>query len=151
MLFKHQLRWSWVFSPFILLIMLLLLSCSVMSLCDPIDCSPARSSVHGIFQARIVEWVAISFSTGSSQSRDWTWVSQAVGRHFAIWATREDPFLLRVSKTEICSSPPDSCCELCVFMFIPDPRRVLYTLFWTLTFSPSTYSTSWRWIQVKSV
>lgn len=49
------------------------------------------------------------------------------------------------------SSPPDSCCELCVFMFIPDPRRVLYTLFWTLTFSPSTYSTSWRWIQVKSV
>ena len=41
---------------------------------------------HGILQARILEWVAIPFSRGSSQPRDWTWV---VGRHFTIWATRE--------------------------------------------------------------
>ena len=42
---------------------------------DPMDCSPPGSSVHGIFQARILEWVAISFSRGSSRPRDQTWVS----------------------------------------------------------------------------
>ena len=50
--------------------------CSVIqlrpTLCDPLDCSPPGSSVHGIFQARILEWVAISFSKGSSLPRDGT-------------------------------------------------------------------------------
>ena len=45
------------------------------------------SSVHGIFQARVLEWVAISFSRGSSWPRDWTWVSHTVGRCFILWAT----------------------------------------------------------------
>ena len=53
------------------------------------DCSPPGSSIHGIFQARIWEWVAISFSRGSSQPRDQTWVSCIAGRRFTIWATRE--------------------------------------------------------------
>ena len=53
------------------------------------DCSLPGSSVHGIFQARILEWVAISFSRGSSQLRDWTLVSCIGGRRFPIWATRE--------------------------------------------------------------
>ena len=48
---------------------------SCRTLCDPMDCSPLGSSVHGIFQARILEWVAISFSRGSSRPRDWTQVS----------------------------------------------------------------------------
>ena len=43
---------------------------SCLTLCDPIDCGPPGSSVHGVFQARILEWVAISFSRGSSQPRD---------------------------------------------------------------------------------
>ena len=43
---------------------------SCLTLCDPMDCSPPGSSVHGILQARILEWVAISFSRGSSQPRD---------------------------------------------------------------------------------
>ena len=51
--------------------------------------SPPGSSVHGIHQARILEWVAIPFSRGSSWPRDWTWVSCITGRFFAIWATRE--------------------------------------------------------------
>ena len=38
------------------------------------DCSPPGFSVHGVLQARLLEWVAISFSRGSSQPRDWTWV-----------------------------------------------------------------------------
>ena len=60
-----------------------------LTLCDPIDCSPPWSSVHGIFQARILEWVAISFSRGTSRPRDQTRVSRIVGRCFTIWATRE--------------------------------------------------------------
>ena len=55
------------------------------------------SSIHGIFQAGILEWVAISFSRRSSQSRDWTWVSHIVGRRFTIWATREvNPLTLKI-------------------------------------------------------
>ena len=48
-------------------------SCSVFpTLCDPVDCSPPGSSVHGILQARILEWVAMPYSRGSAQSRDQT-------------------------------------------------------------------------------
>ena len=64
---------------------------SCPSLCDPIDCSLPGSTIHGIFQARILEWVGISFSRRSSRPRDWTWVSRIVGRRFTIWATREVP------------------------------------------------------------
>ena len=45
------------------------------TLCDPMNCSPPGSSVHGIFQARILEWVAISSSWESSRPRDWIYVS----------------------------------------------------------------------------
>ena len=62
------------------------------TLCDPIDCSLQVSSVHGIFQAIVLEWVAISFSRGSSQSRAQTRVSGIVDRRFTIWATREVQF-----------------------------------------------------------
>ena len=58
-------------------------------LCDPLECSPQGSSVHGSFQARVLEWVAISFSRGSSKPRDQTRVSHIAGRCFTIWATRE--------------------------------------------------------------
>ena len=50
------------------------------------DCSLPSSSIHGIFQARILEWGAIAFSRRSSRPRDWT---RTVGRHFTSWATRE--------------------------------------------------------------
>ena len=56
--------------------------CQLLSrvrLCNLMGCSPPGSSVHGILQARILEWVAISFSRGSSQSRDWTQASRIVG------------------------------------------------------------------------
>ena len=54
------------------------------------DCSLPGFSIHGIFQARILEWVAISFSRRSYHPRDWTQVSRIVGRCFTFWATRED-------------------------------------------------------------
>ena len=54
------------------------------TLCDPVDCSPPGSSVHEILQARILEWVAMPFSRGSSQPRDQTQVSSTAGRFFSI-------------------------------------------------------------------
>ena len=55
----------------------------------PMDCSPLGSSVHGILQARILEWVAIPFSKGSSWPRYQTWASCITGRFFTVWVTRE--------------------------------------------------------------
>ena len=63
---------------------------SCLTLCDPIDCSPPGSSVHGILQARTVEWAVFSYSRGSFQTRDWTQVSCTESRLFTIWATRAD-------------------------------------------------------------
>ena len=62
---------------------------SCPTLCDSMDCSLPGSSTNGIFQARVLERVAISFSRGSSRPRDLTWVSCIIGRCFTIWATRE--------------------------------------------------------------
>ena len=56
---------------------------------DSIDCSLPDSSVHGILQTIIMEWIAIPFSRGSSQPRDWIWVSCIAGRLFTIWAIRD--------------------------------------------------------------
>ena len=55
-----------------------------LTLCNPIDCSPPDSSVYGIFQARILEWVAMSSSRGSSQLRDQTHISCIAGRFFTM-------------------------------------------------------------------
>ena len=58
-----------------------------LTLCNTMDWSPPGSSVHGILQSRILEWVAISFSRGSSWPRDWTQVSRIAGRFLTIWVT----------------------------------------------------------------
>ena len=57
---------------------------SVVSLCEPTD-----YMVHGILQARILKWVAVPFSRGSSQPKDQTQVSHIAGGFFTSWATRE--------------------------------------------------------------
>ena len=62
---------------------------SCQTLCNPMDCSSPGSSVHGISQARILEWVAMPFSRGSSQARDQTHVSCLAGEFFTHWATWE--------------------------------------------------------------
>ena len=71
------------------LIITVLVIQSYPTLCKLMGCSLSRSSVHGIFQARIQEWVAISFSRGSSWSRDWTRISRTAGRLSTICGTRE--------------------------------------------------------------
>ena len=67
-----------------------------LTLCDPMDCSPPGSSVHGILQARILEWIAISFSRGSSQLRDQTQVSCIGSRFFTIWVIQIVEFLVPI-------------------------------------------------------
>ena len=59
------------------------------TLCDPMDYSLPDSSILGVFQARVLEWGAISFSRGSSQPRDRTQVSCIASRRFTAWATKE--------------------------------------------------------------
>ena len=83
--------WPWILPPDPFWAML---CCAqlCLTLCDPMDCSLPGSSFHGIFQARILEWIAISFSRGSSQPRDQTWVSSfsCIGRQVLYhWATCE--------------------------------------------------------------
>ena len=68
---------------------------SRVQLCNPMYCSLPGSSVHGIFQARVLEWVAISFSSRSSQPRDLTRVSHTAGRCFTVWATREAQYYIQ--------------------------------------------------------
>ena len=80
-------------------------SLSRVWLCNPKDCSPPGSYVHGILQARILEWVAVSFSRGSSWPRDQTWVSCTAGRFSTTWApreaTRQDTILSEISQSEM--------------------------------------------------
>ena len=77
------------------------------TLCDPMDCSLPGSSVHGILQAKVLEWVAISFSRGSSRPRDWTQVSRIPSRHFNLWAQRSIIFVVWSKEFTIC---PGSLC-----------------------------------------
>ena len=67
----------------------ILVTQSCLSLCNPIDCSLPGSSVRGILQARILEWISIPLSRGSSLPRDRAWLSFIAGWFFKAWATRE--------------------------------------------------------------
>ena len=100
--------------------------------------SPPGFSIYCTSQARILKWLAISFSRVSSWSRDRTWVSHVVGRFFTIWATRETPsvlwFLLNIpeaprfatSTTDTNSSPP------------PTSSRPLFSDHGTISFHSTT-------------
>ena len=80
---------------------------SYPSLCDPMDCNLQGSSVHEIFQARVLEWVAISFSRGSSRPRDWTRVSRIAGRPFNLGANKEVSRIVLIKVTE-----PGNCIQV---------------------------------------
>ena len=82
---------KYVFLPLLFNIILevLAIALSRAQLCDPMDCSPPGSSVHRISQARVLEWVVIFSSRGSSWPRDRTQVCCIAGGFFTIWATRE--------------------------------------------------------------
>ena len=69
--------------------------CACLTLLDLMDCGLPGSSIHGILQARILGWIAISYSRGYSQPRDQTWVSYIAGRFFTVWATRKTHMRLK--------------------------------------------------------
>ena len=92
----ERLNWTELICKYFLLFHKLPFNCAVglvakscLTLCNPIDYSLPVSSVHGILQARILEWVAIPSSRGSSKPRDQTQVSNTAGGFFTVWATRE--------------------------------------------------------------
>ena len=66
--------------------------------CDSTDCSLPGSSVHGVFQARVLDWVAISCSRGSSWPRDRTQVSSIADRRFTVRTTREAQNVVELQK-----------------------------------------------------
>ena len=76
-------------------------------ICHPMDCSPPGSSVHGILQARILEWVVMPSSRGSSQSRDWNCIFCIAGGFLTHWATWETLICLYFSQIERLNSCPE--------------------------------------------
>ena len=74
---------------------------SCLTLCDPTNCSLPGFSVREILQARILEWIAVPFSRGSSLPRDWTLVSCTAGRFFTICATRKSSIKVLVKLTKL--------------------------------------------------
>ena len=73
-----------------------------LSLCNPTDCSLLGSSVHGISQARILVWVAISFSRGSSQPRDRMWVSCLAGKFFTTEPPGKPKEVIKSAQSDWC-------------------------------------------------
>ena len=89
------------------------------------DCNLPGSSVHRIFQARTLEWVAISSCRRSSWPRDWTQVSCIAGRFFTVWATGEDTWSFNCMLITLAFSGMYTCACLCVFIFIRRPATAL--------------------------
>ena len=94
----------------------------------PTLCNPMDYTVHGILQARILEWVTFPFSRGSSQPRDWTQVSHTAGGFFTSWATRllgPHPYLSGLMKATIISSIGTHDCGLNEMTSLMCPHKSL--------------------------
>ena len=89
-----------------------LITLSCLTLCNPMDCSLLGFSVDGILQARILEWIAITFSRRSPQPRDQTLVSCITGRFFTIWATGKS---LQFDEFDKC---------MCSYNYIIHPEKI---------------------------
>ena len=131
---------------------------SCLTIWDPVDCSPPGSSVHGILQARMLEWVATSFSRGSYQPWDWTCISRVSCVHRQIlyhWATREALHTLYIYiHTAAAAKSLQSCPTLCnpidgspLCSSVPGILQAR-TLEWVAIF----FSNAWKWkVKVKSL
>ena len=100
----HSSYWKWKVK--------VLVSQSCLTLCNPVNCSPPDSSVHAILWAKMLKWVVIPFSRGSSWPRDQTQVSCISGRFFTIWDTREaqkegdrSPWLIVLARSSLTYNP----------------------------------------------
>ena len=124
---KGTAAWFLYINVVVVVVVLVAQLCS--TLCNPIDCSLPGSFVHGILQARILEWVAIPFSRGSFWPKAWTQVFCTASRFFTIWATREDLckctvcFLLVVG-TPFLQHNPSICRVISGFCCITPGERI---------------------------
>ena len=82
---------------------------SCLTLWDPMDCSPLGCSVHGIFQAKTLEWVTISYFRVYFRPRDGTQVSCIAGRFFTVWATREVLSRQNISSCGVSDGKESTC------------------------------------------
>ena len=115
-------------------------SLSRVRLCSSMDCSLPGSSVHGISQARILGWVAIPFSRGSSRPRDQIRVSWIAGRFFTIWATREAPIVSKdesIKDSFLWDKLKISCGFLCTFFELLKGNTPLRLSLWTWVWANS--------------
>ena len=139
-------------------------SCS--TLWDPVDCNLLGFSVHGILQARILEWIAISFSRGSSRSRDRARVSRIEGRRFNLWATREAcrkthkliDLILNFCHCKVVPSAAAKSIQSCPTLCDPIDGRLSGSLLpgilqaRTLEWVAISFSNAWKWkVKVKSL
>ena len=117
------------------------------ALCDPMDCS---FSVHRILQERILDWVALFFSRGSSQPRDQTWVSLIAGIFFTNWATRVAPmvamafvylFIFLISLKDF-TLTPDFLRQVFIFLsvLLQDHNSPTSDWTWALALSPNHWT-----------
>ena len=115
--------------------------------CDSMDCNLPGSSVHGIPQARILQWVAIPFSRRSSWPRDQTWVSCAAGRYFTVWAIRKAVTCHAAAKSlQLC---PTLCDPIDGPPGSPVPGILQAR---TLEWVAISFSNAWKWkVKVKSL
>ena len=132
------------------------------------DCGQPGASVHGILQARILEWIAISFSRGSSWPRNWTWVSCIADRFITDWATREalrcQIFLIwlqfssvQLSRVRLFETPWTAACQASlsiinsrslfkltsIELVMPSNHLILCR---TLLFLPSIFPSLFHWV-----
>ena len=107
-----MVQWLRIFLPMQGKVKKVLDTQSCLTLCDPMDCSQPGASVHGIFQASILEWVVMPFSRGCSWPKDWTWVSCIAGRFFN--------HLSHLGSPKLYLAASGSCC---MWDLVPWPRR----------------------------
>ena len=120
--------------PQAVVVIVLLVAQLYPTLCDPVDRSPPGSSVHGILQARILEWIAIPFSRGTSWPRGQTLVSCIAGRFFTIWATGKTlptshTWLWNVERWTVLCSVTQLCLTLCNHLDCSLPDSSVHEIF----------------------
>ena len=98
---------------------------SCPTLCDPVDCSLPGSSVHAIFQAIVLEWIAISFSRESSQLRDRTQLSHIVDRRFTVCANYSIQRKLKIKIKKLSRKAKREQWRLCSFHYCLIPIVLL--------------------------
>ena len=96
--------------------MFVLIAQSCLILCNLMDCSPQGSSVHGISQARILEWFAISFSQGTTSPKDRTWVSHLQGDSL-LSVSREATYVSALQADSLLSEPRGKPCIYAIHIY----------------------------------